>query len=83
MPHHHLLIIEELAKEVNVQIEIHKEKIVDALLEANQYDMLCVTSRLNQNLQTRIIQVGGLISGINEDKVKETIKQNLIELANE
>ncbi len=77
------MIIEELAKEVNVQIEIHKEKIVDALLEANQYDMLCVTSRLNQNLQTRIIQVGGLISGINEDKVKETIKQNLIELANE
>ncbi|MDO4378869.1 MAG: PTS galactitol transporter subunit IIB [Erysipelotrichia bacterium] len=77
------MVINEIAKEANVQVEIHKERIVDALLVADEYDMLCVTSRLNQTLKTRIIQVGGLISGINEEKVRETIKQNLIELANE
>ena len=44
---------------------------------------MCVTSRFNQDLKPKIIQVGGLISGINEDKIKEDIKKTLVELASE
>ena len=72
--------IEALAKEVNVQVEIHKERIVNAPSVANDYDLMCVTSRFNQDLKPKIIQVGGLISGINEDKIKEEIKKTLVEL---
>ena len=50
---------------------------------ANDYDLLCVTSRFSQDLKPRIIQVGGLISGINEEKVRKEIKDTLVELANE
>ena len=53
--------IEALAKEVNVQVEIHKERIVNAPSVANDYDLMCVTSRFNQDLKPKIIQVGGLI----------------------
>lgn len=73
--------IETIAKEANVLVDIHKEKIVNAVSVANDYDLMCVTSRFNQDLKPKIIQVGGLISGINEDKVRKEIKDTLIELS--
>ena len=75
--------IEGIAKEAGVQVEVHKDRIVNIVYVANDYDLLCVTSRFSQDLKPRIIQVGGLISGINEEKVRKEIKDTLVELANE
>lgn len=72
-----------IAKENGINVDIHKDRLTDAISEANNYDLLCVTSKFSADLKPRIVQVGGLISGINEDKVRKEIKDVLIELANE
>lgn len=75
--------IESIAKDAGVQVDVHKERIVNVTHVANDYDLLCVTSKFSQDLKPKIIQVGGLISGINENKVRKEIKETLIELAQE
>lgn len=75
--------IEAIAKEVGVQVDVHKDRIINVTHEADDYDLLCVTSKFSQQLKPKIIQVGGLISGINEDKVRKEIKDTLLELASE
>lgn len=75
--------IEAIAKEVGVQVDVHKDRIINVAHEADDYDLLCVTSKFSQQLKPKIIQVGGLISGINEDKVRKEIKDTLLELASE
>lgn len=74
--------IEAIAKENGVDVDIHKDRLTDAITDADNYDLLCVTSKFSADLKPRIVQVGGLISGINEDKVRKEIKEVLIELAN-
>ena len=40
-------------------------------------------SKFNQDIGTRLIQVGALITGFNEEKVKKLIAETLIELSKE
>lgn len=75
--------IEAIAKEAGVQVDVHKDRIINVTHEADDYDLLCVTSKFSQQLKPKIIQVGGFISGINEDKVRKEIKDTLLELASE
>lgn len=63
-------------------MELFKDRIVNVPLIAADYDLCCVTARYAQDIGAPLIQVNGLITGINEDKVKEDIKNKLIELAN-
>lgn len=75
--------IEQIAKDAGVQVELHKDRIVNVPLIAHEFDLCCVTARYNQDVGAPVIQVNGLITGINEDKVRAEIKDKLVELANE
>lgn len=75
--------IEKIAKEANIPIEIHKDRIVNVPSNAHLYDLCCVTAQYKQDIGTPLIRVNGLITGINEEKVKQEIKSKLIELASE
>lgn len=74
--------IKKIADEANVKIEIHKDRILNIPSEAKNYDLCCVTSKYAQNISTPLVQVDGLITGINEEKVREKIKNKLLELSN-
>jgi len=74
--------IEQIAKDAGVQVELHKDRIVNVPMIAADYDLCCVTARYNQDIGTPVIQVNALITGINEEKVKIEIKNKLIEIAN-
>lgn len=74
--------IEQIAKEANVSVELHKDRIVNVPLVADDYDLCCVTAKYSQDIGIPLIQISGLIIGINEDKVREEIKNKLIEIAN-
>ena len=74
--------IEQIAKDAKVQIDLHKDRIANVPVVAADYDLCCVTARYNQEIKAPLIQVNGLITGINEEKVREEIRNKLIELAN-
>lgn len=75
--------IESIAKEVGVPVKITKGQIINVPANAKNYDLCCVTSKFNQDIGTRLIQVGALITGFNEEKVKKLIAETLIELSKE
>ena len=74
--------IEKIAKDAGVNVDIHKDRIMNVQANSRNYDFCCVTSKFANDVGAPLIQVNGLITGINEDKVRNEIKNKLIELAN-
>ena len=73
--------IGKIAKEIGVDIDIHKERIQNVMANASGFDICFVTSNFKQDVGTKLVRVDGLISGINEDAVIEDVKAALIEAA--
>lgn len=71
----------KIAKEIGVEIDVHKDRIQNVPSSAKDYDICFVTSNFKQDVGTKLVKVNGLISGINEDAVIEEVKAALLEAA--
>jgi len=72
--------IQRIAKEIGVQVEIHKDRITNVYqVGAQDYDVLFVSSNFKKDdIGCPVVKVDGIISGIGEDEAIEAIKQALI-----
>lgn len=62
-------------------MEISKSPLADVPAIAKDYDVCFTTAKYNQDVGTVVVTVGGLITGIGEEEVIETIRKTLTELA--
>ena len=71
--------IKKIAKEIGVEIDIHKDRIQNVSANAKNFDILFVTSNFKQDVGTKLVRVDGLISGIGEDECIANVKAALLE----
>lgn len=69
----------KIAKNVGVDVDIHKDRIQNVSANAKDYDVCFVTSKYAQNSETLIVRVDGLISGINEEETIKNVEAALLE----
>ena len=74
--------ISNIAKNAGIPINVSKAPLRDVPAIAKQYDVCFTTSKYSQDVGTRVVQVGGLITGIGEEEAIEEIKNVLAEIAN-
>ncbi|MGX8701674.1 PTS sugar transporter subunit IIB [Caproiciproducens sp.] len=74
--------ISRIAKNAGIPVNVSKAPLRDVPAIAKEYDVCFTTSKYSQDAGTRIVQVGGLITGIGEEETVEEIKHVLTELAN-
>lgn len=74
--------IGRIAKEAGVSVDITKSPLRDVPAIAKEYDVCFTTSKYSQDVGTRIVSVGGLITGIGEEKVVQQVNQVLKEISN-
>lgn len=65
--------IKKICKDANIPIDLHKGAIQTIQSESKNYDLICTTSNFKSPLDTPVVHVFGLISGINKDKVAKQI----------
>ncbi len=73
--------IAKIAKDAGLPVEISKSPLADVPAIAKDYDVCFTTAKYNQDVGTVVVTVGGLITGIGEEEVIETIRKTLTELA--
>ena len=73
--------ITKIAKQIGVDVDVHKERIQSVPANASNFDVCFVTSNFRQDIGTKLVRVDGLISGINEEAVIEDVKAALLEAA--
>ncbi|MBQ1774836.1 MAG: hypothetical protein II174_03610 [Erysipelotrichaceae bacterium] len=73
--------ITKIAKQIGVDVDVHKERIQNVPANASNFDVCFVTSNFRQDIGTKLVRVDGLISGINEEAVIEDVKAALLEAA--
>jgi len=73
--------ITKIAKQIGVDVDVHKERIQNVPANASDFDVCFVTSNFRQDIGTKLVRVDGLISGINEEAVIEDVKAALLEAA--
>ncbi len=69
----------KIARNVGVEVDIHKDRIQNVAANVNDYDVCFVTSKYAQNSETLIVRVDGLISGINEEETIRNVEAALLE----
>ena len=72
--------IKRIAKELGVDIEIVKSRIVDVPAMAKDFDICFVTSGYSQVIDCPLVRVNGLITGINEEAATAEIQTALLQV---
>lgn len=76
-------VVEELCKDNNIPADIIKSSMHEIESYASSVDVILTTNKFSKELGVPIVNVVAFISGINEEKVKEDVKNLLIKLVEE
>lgn len=65
--------VKKICKEANIPADIIKSTMTEIQSKQNDVDVIMVTANYRKPVNKPLIQVFGLISGIDEDEIKENI----------
>ena len=75
--------VEKIAKEAGISIQTTKGSLGEIQVKQNDVDLILTTANYKKPLEKPQMSVFGLISGVNEDKVKKELVELMKKLSEE